>query len=426
MRLTNGSRIENLPAQFDGGFPQGIPCQSPANEHFYLQQKMRVLFLINSLVGGGAERVFSGVVNRILPYLPMADVEVVLLDEAPRCYKITAPVRITCLGSDGSLLDSYQRLKRYLSANRPHLVVSFLTRANYLSVAFSRRFGYRCIISERSNPAGAIGNGVVGWARKWSVRALYPRADHVIAVSEGVKTSLVNQFFVSPRAITVIPNPCDIAELERQGRNACELHADPRLQQGYIIAVGRLVECKRYDVLIRAYAEGGFLQPLVILGEGPLLGELRQLAAALGVADRVLFPGFLANPHAAMARACVFVLSSDIEGFPNSLIEAMGLGLPVISANCPHGPGEILDEETTPDIRGVHHARYGVLVPTADVQALSAALSEVLADASLRDDLGRRARKRAAEFGVTAAMSRYAAAINDQLLILAQLRSVKS
>lgn len=425
MRFTNGTRIEPSSMHFDAAFSGSVQRQAPANEQCYLPQKMRVLFLINSLVGGGAERVFSGVVNRILPYLPMAEVEVVLLDNETRCYDISAPVRITCLGSDGSVLDSYTRLKRYLNANRPDLVVSFLTRANYLAVAFARRFGYRCIISERSNPSGAIGNGVVGWARKWSVRALYPRADHVIAVSEGVKASLVNQFFLSPGAVTVIPNPCDIAELERQGQQACDLHSDPRLQQGYIIAVGRLVECKRYDVLIRAYAEGGFSLPLVILGEGPLLQELQQLASELGVADRVLFPGFLANPHAAMARATVFVLSSDIEGFPNSLIEAMGLGLPVISSNCHHGPGEILDEVTTPDISGVHHGRHGLLVPTADVQSLNKALQEVLASDAFRQELGRRARRRAAEFGVTTAMCRYAAAINHQLLHIAHTRFVK-
>lgn len=424
MRFTNGSRSENAAMQFNGAFPANVqseacPDQPTCPPQLTSQQPtMRILFLINSLVGGGAERVFSGVVNRILPYLPAAEVEVVLLDSETQRYRISAPVKVTCLGSNGSLFDSYRRLKRYMSGNRPDLVISFLTRANYLAIVFSRRFRYRCIISERSNPSASSGSGMMGWARKQSVRTLFPRADHVIAVSEGIKNSLIKDFSLLPQAITVIPNPCDIVEIERQGEQPIDLHSDPRLQHGYIIAVGRLVECKRYDVLIRAYAGRKFTLPLVILGEGPLLGELQQLAQTLGVAERVIFPGFLANPYAAMARASVFVLSSEFEGFPNSLIEAMGLGLPVVSSNCHHGPGEILDESTTPDIHGVHFGKHGVLVPVADVAALSDALAQVLDDTEIRAVLGKKAYARAAEFGVSAAMSRYAAVIQQQLALL--------
>ena len=130
------------------------------------------------------------------------------------------------------------------------------------------------------------------------------------------------------------------------------------LRNGCILATGRLVDSKRFDLLIRAYAQGNFTLPLVIMGEGPRLKDLEALASQLGVAERVLFAGFLINPYAVMARATVYVLCSELEGFPNSLLEAMGIGLPVIATNCYHGPAEILDESIMPDISGVAQAPH--------------------------------------------------------------------
>ena len=118
----------------------------------------------------------------------------------------------------------------------------------------------------------------------------------------------------------------------------------------------------------------------------------------------------------------VFVLSSEREGFPNVVVEAMALGCPVIATNCEHGPGEILDGVVAPRIDGKHHARYGLLVPVADAAALTDALREVLADKALHQSLRQRALERAGHFTMEAAMARYAAEINAQLALVSRER----
>lgn len=382
----------------------------------------RVLFLINSLEGGGAERVFCALVNRIQPQLAMTGIDVVLLDDKPGRYEIGAGINVICLKSTGGWLDSLRRFKHHLDRHPPKLVVSFLTRSNFLAVAFSRLYGYRCIISERSDTDGRLGDGFGGWAKKQLVRAAYPYADTIIAVSEGIKCSLVADYHIAPDIITAIHNPCDMPQLNLLAQQPCALAQDKRTQNGFILAVGRLTGTKRFDMLIRAYALGNFKLPLVILGEGPKRAELQALINSLGLAERVLLPGFLSNPYSVMARATVFVLSSELEGFPNSLVEAMAVGRPVIATNCHHGPSEILDETVMPDITGVHHGKYGMLVPNGDPDALAAALSQVLADPTLQASLSERSRQRAGQFTAQAIIGRYAAVITEQLALVGQGR----
>lgn len=373
----------------------------------------RVLFLINSLEGGGAERVFSTLVNRVQPHLPGMEICVALLDDRPQRYNISSNVPLVCLNGSGGFLDSAIRYKRFLDEYRPDLVFSFLTRANYLAAAFARSYHYRCIISERSDTNNRLGNGLAGWAKRWLVKQLYPRAHGIIAVSGGVRQGLTNDYQVPPALTTVIHNPCDLANVRAMAEREGEALPAVASQKGYIVAVGRLVGIKRFDVLIRAYAAGRFRQPLVILGEGPELAELTSLAASLGVAERVFFPGFFKNPYPVMANASLYVLCSDAEGFPNSLVEAMALGRPVISTNC-NGAAEILDGTVMPAIKAVHRAEFGMLVPTGNVRLLAGAMHQVLSDEALRATLAERALVRASQFSVQRAVEQYAAVITRQ------------
>jgi len=388
-----------------------------------ITSRPRVLFVINSLEGGGAERVFSLLVNGIQPLLAVADIDVLLLDDKPDRFEIDASINSTCLKSNGGLLDSAWRFRRHVATCRPQVVVSFLPRANYLATAFARHYNYRCIISERTNTSGRLRHGIAGWLEKRLVRALYPRAHRVVACAQGVSEGLTTHYGVAPEATCVIHNPFDLTRIAELAQQADTLQQYQRqIQHGFIVAVGRLTHVKRFDLLIRAYALGDFKQPLVILGEGPQLAELKELALELGVSERVLFPGFMANPYAIVAQASVFVLSSDREGFPNCLVEAMAVGLPVIATNCHHGPAEILDDVATLTVAGVHQGKYGLLVPTNDADALAQALRQVLADQAMRKSLAESAKLRAQQFTISAALSGFAAVINEQLALAGQVR----
>jgi glycosyltransferase involved in cell wall biosynthesis len=126
-----------------------------------------------------------------------------------------------------------------------------------------------------------------------------------------------------------------------------------------------LTEAKDFPTLLRAYAISALRgsHHLVIVGEGEQRASLENLIRNLGLAERVVLTGAMDNPHGVMAGAAMYVLSSRWEGYPNALLEALALGLPVISTDCPHGPREILDG-----------GRHGRLVPVADAEALASAM----------------------------------------------------
>jgi glycosyltransferase involved in cell wall biosynthesis len=136
-----------------------------------------------------------------------------------------------------------------------------------------------------------------------------------------------------------------------------------------IIGMGRFTEQKDFFTLIRAFARlrAGRDCRLLLLGRGQLQAEYQVLAARLGVAVDIAFPGFAANPYSYLARARLFVLSSAWEGSPNALTEALALGVPVVATDCPSGPRELLAG-----------GRYGPLVAVGDDAALAAALAATL------------------------------------------------
>ena len=285
------------------------------------------------------------------------------------------------------LLREIRGLRELLRKARPRVVLGFLGPTNTTVILAARPLGLPVVISERNDPA--IQELPAPWQHLRE--RIYRWATLVTANSRGALDTL--QAFVPSSKLAYVPNPIVM-------RDAAPGTAprDPT-----ILAVGRLVPQKGFDMLLRAFANcardmAGWR--VEILGDGPLRQELARLAETLGIRERVVFHGHVADPFSHYARAAMFVLPSRFEGMPNALLEAMAAGLPAVVSDASPGP---LEEVT--------HGENGLVVPAGDVAALTGAMTRLVGDAGLRRAMGEAGRTRAAEHGLEKTLAVWEAVI---------------
>jgi GalNAc-alpha-(1->4)-GalNAc-alpha-(1->3)-diNAcBac-PP-undecaprenol alpha-1,4-N-acetyl-D-galactosaminyltransferase len=271
------------------------------------------------------------------------------------------------------LASSVIGVRRKVRKQAPDVVVTFIDKVNILVLFSLLGTGIPVVVSERVFPAH---NPI---ARVWKLARyfIYPLARAVT-----VQTEDGAEWF---RRHGSIKHPVVIANAVRHLRDfdirstskADLSEAIPR--HPFVLAIGRLTEQKGFDLLLEAFHRSNLAGSgwrLVILGKGPLRLELDRQARSLGIGDKVMLPGFVdVGPF--LRNAGLFVMSSRYEGFPNALMEAMQVGLPCISFDCPSGPRDLIKNE-----------QNGLLVPPQDVAALTAALARMAADPELRKRLG--------------------------------------
>lgn len=384
--------------------------------------RKRIAFVINSLGPGGAERVMNTILHSASPQ--EWDVHLVLLDREEEHRLPPDFVTVHKLDCSMKLVASIQQLTQALQGIRPDLIVSFLVRANVASIVAGRRLKTPVIISERANLSAHLAGRYKGAKRSMaamSSRLAYSCANFVIACSEGVKRDLIEHFGVSAARVEAIPNPFDLEQIEIDARGEPGLP----LPERFMVSAGRLVESKGFADLIEGYAAADPDIPLLILGEGPDRGLLEDRVRVLGLEGRVQFPGYVRNPFAVLSRAEFYVSASHCEGFPNSLAEAMAVGLPVISTDCPSGPAEILAEVETTGTTIAFAAQYGVLVPVGDIVSMAEAL-RMMGDAEFRSHYSARSKERMRAFGVRAITGRYWAAFRRMLKQSSRLSATHS
>lgn len=163
----------------------------------------------------------------------------------------------------------------------------------------------------------------------------------IICVSDGVLTDFQSSIPSTQKSIRIY-NPIDIEQTKILAESKTENF--PAIGEGFIVHVGKFKKQKRHDILIKAFAASKTTKKLVLVGQGPLLEESQQMVKTLGISDRVVFAGFQKNPYPIIKQASALVLSSDFEGLGMVLLEAMAIGTPAISSDCPYGPAEILHE----------------------------------------------------------------------------------
>ncbi len=333
----------------------------------------RIGLFLPSLEGGGAERVMLTLAGELanrgfeVDFL-LSEARGPLVEQVPenvRLIDLKRPRVMACLPA----------LVSYLRRERPRVLVSGLNHANLVVLWASSIAGVpTSIVVTVHNTLSRLTGGAHSFtdrALPALIRRFYGWSDAIVAVSGGVADDLAATARLPRESIRVIYNPVVTDELFARADQPAD---HPWMENGggpVVLGVGALTRQKDFPTLIRAFA--GVERPadarLMILGEGPDRPELERLIGELGLGDRVALPGFVGNALALMARSDVFVLSSLYEGLPTVLIEASAVGVPVISTDCKSGPREILDG-----------GRYGKLVPVGDVEALSGAISAVLAD----------------------------------------------
>lgn len=315
------------------------------------------------------------VVANLLPAVAALGIRVDLLKirgHGPHLSRVPDGVRIVDLGTS-HVASALPALVRYLRRERPAAMLSDKDKVNRTALwarAMARvdtrvcvRLGTTVSTNLASRP---FLDRVI---QQWSMRTFYRWAHSIIVPSNGVADDLAT-FVMLPRGlISVVPNPVVTSRMRQLATEAAP-HPwldDPALP--VVLGVGELSERKDFATLIRAFARLRADRPcrLIIFGEGRRREELSRLAVDLRVQDDFALPGFVENPYAAMSRASVFALTSRWEGFGIVLAEALALGTPTVSSNCPSGPAEILQS-----------GRVGPLVPIGDDAALAEALASML------------------------------------------------
>lgn len=330
------------------------------------------MLITGSLECGGAERQISDMAN----YWSDRGVRVTLATwtgpEIADFYDTRPEVRRIHLDdkSTGRIrvnLRRVQKLRRLLAETRPDAVLSFLTRSNVPTILAAVGLGLRVLVSERTQPAREIGLPL-----PWKLlrRIAYPLCNGVVCQTESTSAWVRRNWripsFVIPNALRALPEAGSARE-------------------PLVLAVGSLKPEKGFDLLLQAFATIAREFPewrLTILGEGSQREHLERMRDQLGLAGRVEMPGRIQDVEGWMTRAGVVAQPSHFEGFPNAVLESMGMGAAVVSSDCEAGPAEMIKD-------GVN----GRLVPVGDVAALAQALAELLSDPAERERLGREASK---------------------------------
>lgn len=364
--------------------------------------RRRVCFVLPSLNGGGAERAAVQILNSLDPARWHRSM-FLFAREGPYLADVDPGIAITSADT-ASRLGQWHALRRFVAAERPELVVAFLSYFSVLTATRAANAGAKVIFNLQTPMSAFLTDADYHWRHTWHRAAFkavtrmgYSAVDRVVATSRGVAGDLTANFGVDPDRISVLSNPVDLDAVRAAAAEAIDASILARWQSPVIVTAGRLADAKNYPLLIEAMAllRQRIPATLFILGQGNLEQELRALVTARGLDDAVVFLGFQQNPWKFIARGDVFALTSHYEGFGNVLIEAMACGVPVV-ATASAGTRDI-----------VAHGRDGLLVDPHTAAGVAEALARILADSHGRTQMATAARDAAARFSLPITAAAY-------------------
>ena len=372
--------------------------------------KPKLLIFINTLQIGGAERVVSLLLNhlkddfeihlalysKILDYTIPPEIKILDLEQPLFQNKIIRFLKLPHISL---------KVYRYCKKKNINNSVAFLYRPCYINAIMKSFWGYRghVIMCEGTHQTTMqeSHSAIYRMFSKFMVMYSYKRANLILANSYAIQTDLIENFKIKT-PVRVIYNPVDLHFIKSHAAVQPDFVFEKDIF--HFITVGNLRKEKNQLLLIQAFFTLKNLPcKLLIVGAGVMEEELKQKVKDLGLMHKIIFLGFNNNPFKYVNRSNCFVLSSDVEGFPNVLIEALACGRPVISTDCSSGPRELLAPATDLHHRAINTfeiGEYGILTPVKDVISLANAMKKMMDDASLRISLESKAAKRAEQFDV--------------------------
>ncbi|MBQ8472247.1 MAG: glycosyltransferase family 4 protein [Bacilli bacterium] len=336
--------------------------------------KKKILFCLGSFGHGGAERVISNLTNSLNKEY---SINIILTKKNNLSYSLPLNVKVDVLDdlkqSNNFLLKNIKRIKKlnkFIKEINPDIIISFLPEPSYRVLFLKPIHKIPVIVSVRNDPKIEYKSKI----NKFIMKKLYKKADGFVFQTEEAK-SYFPKYIQDKSVIILNPLSKDFITQEYTGK-----------REKKIVNVGRLAPQKNQKLLIDAFnnLSDKFLEyKLLIYGIGPLHDELEEYIKKLNLSDRVKLMGEIDNVQNEIVDANLFVLSSDYEGLPNSLIEAMTLGLPVISTDCPCGGPRTL----------IKNNQNGILVPVGNCEELTKKMEEILSNPKLATNLAKEARK---------------------------------
>jgi len=333
---------------------------------------MRIVFFIGSLKQGGAERVIANLSNFFIQKHNVTIITTTLSDEI--CYELDNNISIQTLDVKKNKricfikknLMRLKRLEKLLKEVQPNIIVSFLPEQNFRVLFLRKKIRVPILISERNDPQRTY----VSKSYQFLMKKLYIKADGYI-----FQTKKARDYFNWIEGIDqkswIISNPVNQKFIGK-------LYTGSRAKT--IVTVGRLEKQKNHSLLIKAFKAIKKIHPdyqLIIFGEGSQRESLEKLIDDLNLKDDVFLPGNKKNIREMIINASLFILSSDFEGMPNALMEALVLGIPSIATDCPCGGPEML----------IKDGENGILFPVGDEKELVKKILDVIENKELSKKL---------------------------------------
>lgn len=340
----------------------------------------KYVFLTNSLLGGGAEKVIC----LLSTFLSDGNSAIIVkIDPKPSSFEISSNVKIYSLSNNLNYKSIYRfiffpiyiyRFYKILKKYTPDFSISFLPIPNFINVLTNKiifRNRSKIVVNERCFPSKAYSNNFLRlFTYKVLIAIFYNMSDFVFANSKKILLDLKKNFFLKKNG-HVFNNPIGFKVKDQPKK----LVLNSKIK---ILMIGRLTEVKGYDVALKSFnslLKYNSNYELHIFGDGNLRSSVLKQIDELNIKDFVFLHGFKRNIKNVLINFDIFLMTSRSEGFPNALIEAMAVGIPVISTNCQSGPSEILNVGNSFNYtNGFKPVKYGVLTEVDNIKGITNSL----------------------------------------------------